>query len=42
MDDHTRSLILGAIIGILLGLLEGGGSILAAPALVYGLEITLH
>ena len=26
----------GAVIGILLGLLGGGGSILAVPALVYG------
>jgi uncharacterized membrane protein YfcA len=32
---------LGALIGILLGLLGGGGSILAVPALVYGAGLTL-
>jgi uncharacterized protein len=32
----TAALVLGAIIGLLLGLLGGGGSILAVPALVYG------
>lgn len=32
----TAALGLGALIGILLGLLGGGGSILAVPALVYG------
>ncbi|WP_037970837.1 sulfite exporter TauE/SafE family protein [Streptosporangium amethystogenes] len=32
----TAALGLGAMIGILLGLLGGGGSILAMPALVYG------
>ncbi|MBW6435848.1 sulfite exporter TauE/SafE family protein [Actinoplanes hulinensis] len=31
----------GALIGILLGLLGGGGSILALPALVYGAGLTL-
>jgi uncharacterized membrane protein YfcA len=31
------SLALGALIGVLLGLLGGGGSILAVPALIYGL-----
>jgi uncharacterized membrane protein YfcA len=31
------SLALGALIGVLLGLLGGGGSILAVPALVYGM-----
>ncbi|WP_232290164.1 sulfite exporter TauE/SafE family protein [Micromonospora sp. ATCC 39149] len=31
----------GAVIGILLGLLGGGGSILAVPALVYGAGLTL-
>lgn len=36
------SLLLGAVIGILLGLLGGGGSILAVPALVYGLGIPLQ
>ncbi|MBV6762296.1 sulfite exporter TauE/SafE family protein [Rhodococcus opacus] len=38
----TAALILGAVIGVLLGLLGGGGSILAVPALVYvlGLDIT--
>jgi uncharacterized membrane protein YfcA len=32
----TAALGLGAVIGLLLGLLGGGGSILAVPALVYG------
>ncbi|MCV7282157.1 sulfite exporter TauE/SafE family protein [Mycolicibacterium flavescens] len=32
-------LTLGALIGVLLGLLGGGGSILAVPALVYGLGL---
>ena len=32
---------LGAVIGVLLGLLGGGGSILAVPALVYGAGLTL-
>jgi uncharacterized membrane protein YfcA len=32
----TAALVLGAVIGLLLGLLGGGGSILAVPALVYG------
>ncbi|MVU78066.1 TSUP family transporter [Nocardia sp. ET3-3] len=35
------ALALGAGIGILLGLLGGGGSILAVPGLVYGLRIPL-
>lgn len=35
------SVVLGAVIGILLGLLGGGGSILAVPGLVYGLGIPL-
>lgn len=35
------SVLLGAVIGILLGLLGGGGSILAVPGLVYGLGIPL-
>ncbi|MFI6571235.1 sulfite exporter TauE/SafE family protein [Nocardia fluminea] len=35
------SVVLGAVIGILLGLLGGGGSILAVPALVYVLGIPL-
>nr|WP_090277449.1 sulfite exporter TauE/SafE family protein [Mycolicibacterium komanii] len=33
------SLVLGALIGVLLGLLGGGGSILAVPALVYGIGL---
>ena len=33
------SLIAGAVIGALLGLLGGGGSILAVPALVYVLHL---
>ncbi|MFI0448195.1 TSUP family transporter [Actinomadura sp. 6N118] len=35
------ALLLGAVIGILLGLLGGGGSILAVPALVYGAGLPL-
>jgi uncharacterized protein len=35
----TLSLIFGAIIGVLLGLLGGGGSILAVPVLVYTLGL---
>ncbi|MEU2005804.1 sulfite exporter TauE/SafE family protein [Rhodococcus sp. NPDC019627] len=35
------ALALGAIIGVLLGLLGGGGSILAVPALVFGLGLDL-
>ncbi|WP_123027356.1 sulfite exporter TauE/SafE family protein [Mycolicibacterium stellerae] len=35
----TLSLIFGAIIGVLLGLLGGGGSILAVPVLVYALGL---
>ena len=36
------ALTLGAIIGVLLGLLGGGGSILAVPALVYGLGLNIE
>ncbi|MFI5509768.1 sulfite exporter TauE/SafE family protein [Mycobacterium sp. NPDC051804] len=36
------SLALGALIGVLLGLLGGGGSILAVPALVYGMGFTIE
>ncbi|WP_172650063.1 sulfite exporter TauE/SafE family protein [Rhodococcus opacus] len=36
------ALALGAIIGVLLGLLGGGGSILAVPALVFGLGLDLE
>ena len=32
---------LGLVIGVLLGLLGGGGSILAVPALVYGAGVPL-
>jgi uncharacterized membrane protein YfcA len=35
------ALVLGALIGVLLGLLGGGGSILAVPALVYGAGLPL-
>ena len=35
----TLALIFGAVIGILLGLLGGGGSILAVPVLVYALGL---
>ena len=37
----TAALALGLIIGVLLGLLGGGGSILAVPALVYGAGVPL-
>lgn len=33
---------LGALIGVLLGLLGGGGSILAVPALVYGMNLGIQ
>lgn len=36
------SLALGALIGVLLGLLGGGGSILAVPALVYGVGLDVE
>ena len=36
------SLALGALIGVLLGLLGGGGSILAVPALVYGMGFDIE
>ncbi|WP_280460365.1 sulfite exporter TauE/SafE family protein [Nocardia carnea] len=35
------ALALGAVIGVLLGLLGGGGSILAVPALVYGVGLDI-
>jgi uncharacterized membrane protein YfcA len=38
----ATGLILGALIGVLLGLLGGGGSILAVPALVYGLGLDVE
>lgn len=37
----TAALILGAVIGVLLGLFGGGGSILAVPALLYGVGMPL-
>lgn len=37
----TTAIVFGAIIGVLLGLLGGGGSILAVPALVYGTGLSL-
>lgn len=37
----TISLIAGAVIGTLLGLLGGGGSILAVPALVYVIQLNV-
>ena len=36
------ALALGALIGVLLGLLGGGGSILAVPALVYGMGFDME
>lgn len=36
------ALLFGALIGVLLGLLGGGGSILAVPALVYGLGMDMR
>lgn len=38
----ATSLALGALIGVLLGLLGGGGSILAVPALVYGMSLSVQ
>jgi uncharacterized membrane protein YfcA len=38
----TLALIFGAAIGVLLGLLGGGGSILAVPALVYAIGLDLR
>lgn len=35
------TLAMGAVIGVLLGVLGGGGSILAVPALVYGLGLSI-
>jgi len=37
----TLSLLFGAVIGVLLGLLGGGGSILAVPVLVYALGLSV-
>lgn len=37
----TAAVALGLVIGVLLGLLGGGGSILALPALVYGVGLPL-
>ncbi|MCG7593007.1 sulfite exporter TauE/SafE family protein [Mycobacterium sp. PSTR-4-N] len=37
----VMTLGMGAVIGVLLGVLGGGGSILAVPALVYGLGLTI-
>jgi uncharacterized protein len=37
----TAAIGLGVLIGVLLGLLGGGGSILAVPALVYGVGVPL-
>ncbi|TFD53064.1 sulfite exporter TauE/SafE family protein, partial [Cryobacterium sp. Hh11] len=36
------ALLLGVIVGALLGLVGGGGSILAVPALVYGVGLPLE
>ena len=38
----TLALTFGAVIGVLLGLLGGGGSILAVPALVFGLGLSME
>lgn len=38
----TLALAFGAVIGVLLGLLGGGGSILAVPALVYALGLDIE
>ena len=38
----TLALIFGAAIGVLLGLLGGGGSIPAVPALVYAIGLDLR
>lgn len=41
LPDMAVALALGLVIGALLGLLGGGGSILAVPALVYGVGMPL-
>ena len=38
----TMAILFGLLIGLLLGLLGAGGSILAVPALVFGVGIGLH
>jgi uncharacterized protein len=38
----TLALAFGAVIGVLLGLLGGGGSILAVPVLVYALGLDVE
>lgn len=40
--ELATGLGLGALIGVLLGLLGGGGSILAVPALVYGMGLRME
>ena len=37
----TAAILLGMVIGVLIGLVGGGGSILAVPALVYGVGLPL-
>lgn len=41
MTTVALAILFGAVIGSLLGLVGGGGGILAVPALVYGLGLTL-
>lgn len=41
MVTIALALGIGVVIGVLLGLLGGGGSILAVPALVYGLGLAV-
>ncbi len=36
------SILLGALVGLALGLVGGGGSILTVPALIYGLGLDVH
>lgn len=41
MNEVSAAILLGLTIGVLLGLVGGGGSILAVPALMYGVGMSL-
>jgi uncharacterized membrane protein YfcA len=42
MTEAILSVAFGVVVGLSLGALGGGGSIVAVPALVYGLGLTVH
>jgi uncharacterized membrane protein YfcA len=42
MTETLLAIAFGALVGLALGSLGGGGSIIAVPALVYGLGLTVH